>query len=130
MHKPLDLCTFILPNGSRCRQVTLRDKLFCRHHIRLRKLRRRSTHQMTTDRLRAEVANLDFIQLLFHLAVRLQHIQSAVEGYPEARAILSIVLERLNQMEQFNQEMGYSAAAVPGSASPSALNVRRMYDVQ
>ena len=130
MHKPLDLCTFILPNGNRCRQVTLRDKLFCRHHIRLHKIRRRSTHQMTTDRLRVEVANLDFIQLLFHLGVRLQRIQSAVEGYPEASAILSIVLERLNKMEQIHQEMGYPDEDKTGSASASASNLRRIYDVQ
>jgi hypothetical protein len=119
MPNPADLCTYILPNGSRCRQVTLRDKLFCRHHIRLRKIRRRSAHQMTVDRLRTEMARFDFIELLYQLSVRLQCIQSAVDGYPEARAILFLVLEHLDRLRQFNQETGYSVAEESGLAPES-----------
>jgi hypothetical protein len=65
---------------------------------------------MTVDRLRAEMARFDFIELLYQLNFRLRRIQSAVDEYPEARAVLFLVLEHLDRLRQFNQETGYSVA--------------------
>jgi hypothetical protein len=113
MSKTARVCAHIMLNGGNCRQVTLRDKLYCRHHVNGSRIHRRALHQRAMDRLRAEAKNLGTWDLLAHLSHRLYRIQSAVAGYPEARTLLSVVLERLRELELSGHDIDTHPALPP-----------------
>jgi len=126
MPKPVRLCAHILLDGTNCRQVTLRGKLFCRHHLNGSRIRRRALHQKAMDRLRAEAKTLGTCDLLSHLSHRLYRIQSAVAGYPEARTLLSVVLERLDELEQSGHKIDPDPALPPTTDLTLDPNLLRM----
>lgn len=93
---PADLCQHILPSGRPCRQITLKEEYFCRHHRRLfKKADCESAQEGAVLRLVAKVHSLELPGLLKVLYGRLSRLRSVVRASPETQIVLSIALERL-----------------------------------
>lgn len=98
MSSPRNLCQHQLPTGKLCRQITLKDEYFCRHH---RRLFHKSENEMIQEEamycLAAELQSLDLPDLLHALYGKLTRLRSTVRANPEAQLALAITLERMKQ---------------------------------
>jgi hypothetical protein len=95
--KPVDLCTQLLPTGKLCRAIAIKDERLCRAHLSThRRIERERRHDEAMFRLYDELDAMDFHELLQTLDQKLNHIQSVVHAYPQARATLQTVIRRLN----------------------------------
>lgn len=96
MSRPADLCCYQLPSGKRCRQITLKQEQFCRHHRRLfRQSESEMALQEAMQRLAGKLLSLDLPDLLETLYATLARVSSTVRTIPEAQLALGITMERL-----------------------------------
>ncbi|HEX5236672.1 MAG TPA: hypothetical protein VFW25_15235 [Silvibacterium sp.] len=102
MMKGVRLCSHDLPSGRTCRQPVIKDEQVCRHHMRpYRHGMYEITHDEAMERLVADLSSMDAPRLLRTLQAKLKRIQSAVRADPEARIVLSAVLDRLRKIQSF-----------------------------
>lgn len=95
---PATLCQHQLSTGKLCRQITLKDEYFCRHHRRLfHKSENEMIHEEAMERLSAKLQSLDLPDLLHALYGKLTRLRTTVRAHPEAQLALNITLHRLRE---------------------------------
>lgn len=108
--KTADLCSYQLPSGKPCRQITLKDEQLCRHHRRLfHQSEAEMALQQSMERLAIKLSSLPTPDLLEALYRKLCYVHSTVRAVPEAQLALGITMERLRTLELLQAELSVLA---------------------
>ena len=111
------ICTFTLPNGSRCAAVALRGHSLCRHHFNRRRPLQDQV-EVKLARYRRELDAMDLPRLLNALLEKLDLIRAIIPAFPEAQLILGVASMRL---ADFLSNYFDGNPASSGDPDPSAI---------
>ncbi|MFZ0662827.1 MAG: hypothetical protein WAM66_09055 [Acidobacteriaceae bacterium] len=113
-----------MPTGKLCRGVALRNERYCRNHIRNYRLAERERqHDDAMSRLSAQLDAMDIPQLLQTLQLKLDRVTSIVRAYPEARLTLTIVINRLQALNDpaHNSELNPPESNIRPQLTPDQI---------